>query len=410
MKILMIDKYNYIRGGSETYLFALKDMLEKNGHEIVMFSMKSEKNFPSKYSEYFVKNIDYTQGGIKKITNGLKLINSREAYVNICRLIEDTKPDVAHINLIYHQLTPSVIHALKKYNIPMVYVSHDYKIVCPNYKLYNNGVCRKCYGGKYINCLKTKCHKDSLVNSLLMTIEAYYHRFKGSYDLVDKIITPSNFVANELIKSGIDGNKIKSLPNFLTVNHNIDLSKIKKENTLLYYGRLSNEKGLFVLMEALKYIKSDINVNIVGIGPEEEKLKAFIKENKIKNVSFLGFKSGQDLHSEIAKAKCTVLPSIWHEAFGLTVTESFGLGTPVIGSKMGAIQENIEDKVNGAIFESGNSKELAEKIDWIFSLDEQEYDSLVKNSIEKSKEFDIDKYYTKIMDIYNEVISKTKNK
>ena len=72
--------------------------------------------------------------------------------------------------------------------------------------------------------------------------------------------------------------------------------------------------------------------------------------------------------------------------------------------------ENIEDKVNGAIFESGNSKELAEKIDWIFSLDEQEYDSLVKNSIEKSKEFDIDKYYTKIMDIYNEVISKTKNK
>lgn len=410
MKILMIDKYHYIKGGSETYLFALKDMLEKNGHEIIMFSMNSKKNFPSKYSEYFVKNIDYKQGGIKKITNALKLINSKEAYVKLCKLIEDTKPDVAHINLIYHQLTPSVIHALKKYNIPMVYISHDYKIVCPNYKLYNNGVCRKCYGGKYINCVKTKCHKGSLVNSLLVTIEAYYHRFKRSYDLVDKIITPSNFVANELIKFGISSNKIKSLPNFLTVNHNIDLSEIRKENTLLYYGRLSNEKGLFVLMESLRYIKSDININIVGIGPEEKMLKTFIKDNKIKNVNLLGFKSGQDLHNEISKAKCTVLPSIWHEAFGLTVTESFALGTPVIGSKMGAIQENIEDKVNGAIFESGNSRELAEKINWIFSLDEREYRKLVENSINKSKEFDIDKYYTKIIGVYNEVILKSKNK
>ena len=137
-------------------------------------------------------------------------------------------------------------------------------------------------------------------------------------------------------------------------------------------------------------------------------VKTFIKENKIRNVSLLGFKSGQDLHSEIARAKCTVLPSIWHEAFGLTVTESFALGTPVIGSKMGAIQENIEDKVNGAIFESGNSRELAEKINWIFSLDEEEYNELVKNSIKKSKEFDIDKYYTKIMDVYNEAILKVK--
>ncbi|MDU1855822.1 MAG: glycosyltransferase family 1 protein, partial [Clostridium baratii] len=105
MKILMLDKYHYIKGGSETYLFALKDILEKKGHEIIMFSMQSDKNFESKYSKYFVKNIDYTQGGINKIKNAVKLINSKEAYNNLCRLIEDTKPDVAHINLIYHQLT-----------------------------------------------------------------------------------------------------------------------------------------------------------------------------------------------------------------------------------------------------------------------------------------------------------------
>ncbi|BFK82373.1 glycosyltransferase family 4 protein [Clostridium baratii] len=406
MKILMLDKYHYIKGGSETYLFALKDILEKKGHEIIMFSMQSDKNFESKYSKYFVKNIDYTQGGINKIKNAVKLINSKEAYNNLCRLIEDTKPDVAHINLIYHQLTPSVIHALKKYNIPMVYVSHDYKIVCPNYKIYNNEVCRKCYGGKYINATKTKCHKNSFINSLLVTIEAYYHKYKKSYELIDKIITPSYFVKEELIKAGIREDKIIALPNFLTIDYNIDLKNIKKENTLLYYGRLSNEKGLFVLMEAIKNIDKNINVKIIGVGPEEEKIRKFIEDEKLKNVKLLGFKSDKELYTEIAKAKCAVLPSIWHETFGLTVTEAFSLGTPVIGSKMGAIQENIINLETGALFDSKDSTDLANKINWLFNLKEEKYINLVQNSINKSKEYDIEKYYKKIINIYEEVLDK----
>lgn len=406
MKILMLDKYHYIKGGSETYLFALKDILEKKGHEIIMFSMESDKNFKSEYSKYFVKNIDYSQGGVKRVKNGLKLINSREAYNNLCKLIEDTKPDIAHINLIYHQLTPSVIHALKKYNIPMVYVSHDYKIICPNYKIYNNEVCRKCYGGRYINAAKTKCHKNSFINSLLVTIEAYYHKYKKSYELIDKIITPSYFVKKELIKAGIREDKVIALPNFLTVNHDIDLNNIEKENTLLYYGRLSSEKGLFVLMESIKNIDKNINVKIVGIGPEEDKIREFIENENLKNVKLLGFKSGKELHMEIAKARCAVLPSIWHETFGLTITEAFSLGTPVIGSRMGAIQDNITDFKTGILFNSGDSGDLSDKINWLFNLNKDKYNELVQNSINKAKEYDIEKYYKKIMNVYESVIKK----
>lgn len=161
MKILVLNKNNYIKGGSDTYLFNLIDSFEKKGHEVIMFSMKHPNNFESKYNDYFVDEVNYKDKGIRnKIKNAKKLINSREAYENLCKLIEDTKPDVAHINLIYHQLTPSVIHALRKYDIPMIYIVHDYKIICPNYKLYNNNeVCRKCYGGKYYNCFLEKCHK-----------------------------------------------------------------------------------------------------------------------------------------------------------------------------------------------------------------------------------------------------------
>lgn len=407
MKILLIDKYYYRKGGSQTYLLELQAKLEGEGHEVIVFSMKSDENYPSKYKDHFVEHIDYTARGIQKIKNSLKLIYSREAYNKLCCLIEKTKPDIAHVNLVYHQLTPSVLHALKKYRVPMVYVSHDFKLICPNYKLYNNDeVCRKCYGGKYLNCLTSKCHKGSSIASLLVTIEAYTHKWLKSYQLLDKIIAPSYYIEQELLKAGIDKNKIVCLPNFLTMKAEIDLNKIKKEETLLYYGRLSNEKGLLVLLEALRQVKSNVQVKIIGKGPQQEELEQFIQKHQLNNVSFLGFKSGIELQSEIAKAKVTVLPAVWNEPFGLTVIESLSLGTPVIGTKVGAIIENIEDGKCGALVEKGDASQLAAKIDWIMTLSQQEYDCLVEASIEKSKKYSIDDYYIKLVKLYESITTK----
>ncbi len=403
MKILMIDKYYYRKGGSQTYLLELKQKLEDEGHEIIMFSMQSEENLPSKYEPYFVNHIDYSAGGFNKIKNSLKLIYSREAYKKLTQLIKETKPDIAHINLIYHQLTPSVIHALRKNNIPMVYISHDFKLICPNYKLYHNGVCRKCYGGKYINCFKARCHKGSLVGSALVTIEAYTHKMLKSYKYLDKIIAPSHYIEEELLKAGIHKDKVICLPNFLTMKTQIDLSRYSKENTLLYYGRLSPEKGLMVLLEALTKINTPIQVKIIGKGPQQEELERFIDEMNLTNVSFLGFMTGSELQKEIAKAKATVLPAIWNEPFGLTVIESLSLGTPVIGSQAGAIGENIEDKLCGFLVEPNNAEDLANKIDELFNLPQQEYEMMASNALIKAKDYSIDEYYKNLISIYKSV-------
>ena len=404
MKILMIDKYYYRKGGSQTYLLELKQKLEDEGHEIIMFSMKSEENIPSLYESYFVDHVDYSSGGLNKIKNSLKLIYSYEAYNKLTKLIKETKPDIAHVNLVYHQLTPSVIHALKKNNIPMVYVSHDFKIICPNYKLYNNGVCRKCYGGKYINCLTEKCHKGSLVGSALVTIEAYVHKMLKSYKYLDKIIAPSHYIEEELLKAGIEQEKVICLPNFLTMKNQIDLSNYSKDNTLLYYGRLSPEKGLHILLEALTKIDTTIQVKIIGKGPQQEELERFISERGLTNVSFLGFMTGKELQEEIARAKATVLPAIWNEPFGLTVIESLSLGTPVIGSRAGAIGENIEDKSCGLLVEPNNVDDLVDKIDQLFNLPKNEYEMMVFNALKKAENYSIDEYYKKIMDVYAAVL------
>ena len=119
MKVLLINKYNFIKGGSEIYTFGLKDMLIEDGHEVIDFSMKSLKNQYSKYSDYFVEEIDYSNNKLlNKVKNSINLIYSREACHKLEELIKKTKPDIAHVNLIYHQLTPSILHILKKFNIP----------------------------------------------------------------------------------------------------------------------------------------------------------------------------------------------------------------------------------------------------------------------------------------------------
>ena len=406
MKVLLINKYNFIKGGSEVYTFGLKDMLIEDGHEVIDFAMRNPKNEHSKYSKYFVDEIDYSDKRLlNKVKNSIKLIYSREASEKLERLINDTRPDIAHVNLIYHQLTPSILHTLKKFNIPIVFTSHDYKVICPNYKLYNNGLCDKCINESYINCFKGKCHKNSLVFSLLLTIEAYFHKYIKSYDLVDSIICPSQFMKNRLIQSGISEEKLIHIPNFINPKYYLESKKyrkIDKSRDLLYYGRLSDEKGLLNLMKALKLVNKEIKVKIIGTGPQEEELKIFIKENNISNVEFLGFKSGHELYDEISKAYCTIIPAIWHEVFGLTIIESFAFGTPVIGANLGGISELITNEKTGFIFD--NVEELANCINRLLDIDDNDYRKISNNCIIEAEKYSPKVIYNEILKVYSNLL------
>ena len=408
MKVLLINKYYYIKGGSETYFFGIKDILEKNGHEVVVFSMKDDKNFESKYEKNFVENINYNNKSlISKIKNGLKLINSHEAYIKLCKLIEETKPDIAHVNLIYHQLTPAIFHALKKYNIPIVFTAHDYKIICPNYKIYNrNRICKKCYGGKYYNCFLNNCHKKSFSYSFLLMLEAYYHKFKGSYELINKIICPSKFMKEQILLSGIPSNKLIHIPNFISNEFYIikfDKESFKRENIILYYGRLSKEKGIETLLDAKKRI-DNVKLKIIGIGPEEEYLKNKVKDEKINNVIFLGFKSGNDLLREISSSKCTIIPSVWNEVFGLTIIESFSVGTPVIGAKAGGITEIIKENLTGFLYNPYDITELVDRINKVVNMEDKAYLNMAENCYKEKLVYSSETYYLELIRVYDATI------
>ena len=403
MKILMVNKFFYIKGGSETYYFSLKELLEKNGHEVIDFSMQDDKNFDSKYSKYFVENVDYNkkQSFVSKVKEAKKIIYSTEAKNNLEKLIYETKPDIAHLHIFQHQLSLSILDVLEKYKIPIVYTAHDLKMICPNYKMLTNGkVCEACKGHKYINCLKNKCIKDSFAKSTIGIMEAYINKWRNAYNKIDYIITPSKFYRDKFIEFGVDKDKIEHIPNFLDTKE-VDFDRLENQNYFLYFGRLSEEKGILTLIKAFDGI--DANLKIVGTGPLKEEIEEFVKNNNLSNIEILGFKSGKELNTLVANSKAVVLPSEWYENGPFSAIESLKLGRILIGSDLGGIPELING--NGYIFEHGNVNDLNEKLKMVCKLSNEEIQKMQNRSFEMFKTQYIDEiHYRKIMNVYNKLL------
>lgn len=404
MKILMVNKFHYIKGGSETYYFALKTLLEKNGHKVIDFSMKDSRNYESPYSKYFVDNIDYNakQNIINKIKLGTKLIYSLEAKRKLEKLIQEEKPDIAHLHIFQHQISLSILDVLKKYNIPVVYTAHDLQMLCPNYQMLSKGkVCEKCKNNKYINCTINKCIKNSFAKSALGTIEGYFNKIYKKYDVIDKIITPSEFYRNKFIEFGVDENRVIHLTNFLE-RDKPDVNLIEEEY-YLYFGRLSHEKGILTLVKAA--IETNINLYIVGNGPIKNEIENIIKSNNAQNIKLLGFKKDQELIDIIGNSKAVILPSEWYENGPYSAIESLQLGRPIIGSDLGGIPELIKEGKNGFIFANGNINELKKSILKMENLNQNEYAEFVNNSLNVFEKKYMGKlHYNKLIKVYEALL------
>ncbi len=404
MKILLANKFFYIKGGAEASFFTTAELLENNRNKIIFFSMNHPKNFSSKYEKYFVSNVDYENNNMKnKISVSLKLLYSFEARRKVENLIKKEKPDIAHLNNIYHQISPSILHVFKKNRIPIIITLRDYKLVCASYLMLNHGeICEACKNGRYYNCFINGCVKDSKIKSLLNTIEMYlHHKMLNIYNLVDVFISPSKFLKKKLEKMGFKG-KIFYLPNFVEVE-NFKPKYYWQENSIVYFGRLSKEKGLFNLIEGAKDLR--VMIKIIGDGPIKESLKSVCRSKKLKNIKFLGYKGGENLKNEIRKSMFVVLPSEWYENNPRSIIEGFALGKPAIGTRIGGIPELIKDRETGLTYETGNIEDLRAKIMYLINSPDKivEMGKNARRFVEK--ELNGEKHYQRLMEIYEQAIA-----
>ncbi len=401
MKILLANKFFHLNGGSETVLFQERNFLLQQGHEIIDFSMVDERNSPSPYSDFFVPNITYDSGGgiVQNLQQAISFIHSSVAVGKIKELIIQEKPQIAHLHNIYHQLTPSIISVLKKHGVTVVLTLHDCKLVCPSYFAIRNGqICNACAGGRFWNAFTMNC-SNSLMRGFLLSAEAFFHKWRGSYDKVDLFLSPSRFFA-DLISQRIPQEKLKILHNGIDVN--TYKPNYTDQGYCLFFGRLSQEKGVETLLQAYRNLQANMPLKIVGSGPLEEMLR-----QKYPEVEFLGYQSGQALKNFIANAAFIIAPSEGYENCSMMVLESMAFGKPIIGSKIAGIPEQIEDRKTGLLFEMGNVTELAKKMRLLTE------DSELRNQMGRAarrkleKEYSLAEHNQQLLEIYSALLGNT---
>ena len=405
----MCNSFYYLRGGVERCFFDLLDLFSKHGHENILFCMHHERNLSTPYEKYFLEAVDFpvlmqqSTNLRTKLRVVERVLYYKDAQSYIEQLIQDTKPEIAHIQQIDHEISPSIIPIIKQHNIPIVQTLHDYKPVCPNTNFFSHGeICERCAGKNFYYATLKKCKRGALMPSILASAEAYFQKLTKIYEKnVNLFIVPSKFLENKLTQYGYQGKMIQ-LPHF--VNLDMFIPSTEKSDYFIYFGRLVALKGVRTLLKALEHVKTQKILFIIGEGELESQLKDYARQHNINNVQFKGYMPTQDLIPFIQKAMFTIFPSECYENYPMAIVESLACATPVVGSNLGGISELIDHGQTGLLFEPGNPFDLAEKIQYLVDHSDRAAEMGQNGRKQVEHANNPQQYYEKIMQLYQNLL------
>lgn len=384
MKILHVNKFFDLRGGTEAYLHQLMERQRAAGHEVHALSTRSPENLPSSDAERFVERFDLSKsdGPVRDAQKALAFVWNREAKRAMDAAIRDLAPDVVHLHNIYHHLSTSILAPIRDARIPCVQTLHDYKLACPNYKMFTEGApCERCKGGRYFEAVKHHCLFPSTAGNVLAAMEMGMTKAFQSYErTIRTFICPTQFVADKMSAWGEPSSKFTVLPN--PVAEAAQMAS-RDGGYILAAGRVSQEKGLDVLIRAAASVP-ELNIRIAGIGPEESRLKSLVSTMDVTNVEFVGFLRGMDLWEARRGAIALAVPSVWYENAPLAVLEAMAEGLPIIASRIGGLPELVQHDGNGLLVEAGNVAAWSDALRRFSMLPKEETDRFAAISRERA--------------------------
>ena len=364
MRVLYCNKYNFPFSGTEVYLFELMELMRTQGHEVALFSMADPRGKPTPYDQYFLPHVDFKSRHslLGRTRLAAHAIYSRDARLRLRRMLAEFRPDVAHVRNIYHHLSPSILWELKAQGVPVVYHLNDFKLLCPSYNMVAHGQsCERCRSGRFWKVVANGCYAGPPGSAVVLAAEAYVHRWLRTYEkCVDRFVAPSRFVKLRLMENGWDERKIEVLPHFQALPERTPAVP-KADAPILYFGRLSEEKGLKDLLQAMRRVPH-MRLQIAGEGPQRLELERLALGLGLTRVDFLGQVQRAELDQLIARSRFTVLPSHAYETLGKSILESYAQGRAVIASDLGSRREVVREGKTGLLFPPGNVPQLAEAI------------------------------------------------
>lgn len=401
MRIMNVNQSSKIIGGSDIYWKSLSELLIEHGHDV--FEFYSQKNDIEGSKLIFPKEVDFES---PKIIDLLRYCYNFDASSKIDSFINENSPQIAHLHIYYGKLTSSILRAIANRGMPIVQTLHEYKVVCPTYKMYrDDNVCYDCKDNKFHSALINKCNRRSFSRSLLSTVESYLTLLNGSQSKIDQFITVSDYQKRELVKMGMAEDRIETVHNF--IDSNLFNSAPMTGEYFLYFGRIEKEKGIQVILSAADKLKNiGCKFLFVGDGNFLEEAKEIVSNRKLTNVTFYGSVERTKIPSLISRSIAVLAPSLWSETFGLVLLEAFACSKPVVASNIGGMTEIITDSIDGFLIKPGDVDELAEKLLFLFGNSESAR-KMGENGLKKQDtKFSRDVHYSKINRIYNTLVSK----
>ncbi len=372
MKIVLVNYRYFISGGPERYYFNIKEILEREGHAVIPFSIKSSRNLPNDYEKYFLDIVDdevYFAQAKKSLKVVLKsftrMFYSFEAKSKFKRLLQDTEPDIVYIMQYHNKISPSIIDAARSLRIPVVHRISDFQYMCPNALFYNDekGVCEDCLKGKRWSCVKHKCVLNSPVYSAIKMAAKGLHDIMGIHKRVDAFVVPSSFTLGKLYEYGIPTEKLNHIPTFFNLKEKNP--EVTYEPFVLFVGRIEKQKGLMTLVKAFE--GTDYNLKIIGFSNDgyEDELKEYLK-GKRHRIEFLGRMNFDEIVPYLKSCLCTTVPSEWYDNFPNVILESFAYKKAVIATDFGSLPELVNPHETGLTFQYADVEDFRKQINYAF--------------------------------------------
>ncbi|MEM8890428.1 MAG: glycosyltransferase family 4 protein [Bacteroidota bacterium] len=390
MRILLIHNYYLQKGGEDTVFRSETELLKSHGHEVEQLSFHN-------------KDIDSAWGKISMFWKGLY---NRKSYRLVEEKIAAFKPDIIHIHNLFYLASPSILYAARKMGVPVVMTLHNYRLICPSVYLYHKG---RIYEDNIhktfpVKAIFQKVWNNNLGLTALITLITSFHKYRNTWNkLIDGYIVFTEFAKSKFVGSSIKVPEKKFFikPNF-TEDNGCNLEH--REDYYLFIGRLSEEKGMEVLLEAAN--KGNFRLEILGDGPFRDQVEALAAQNE--RVSYPGFLPKEEIVQKLKSCRALIFPSIWYEGMPMVILEALATGTPIIVSDLGNPGRMIEDRQSGLHFEPNNSESLLSKIAELDASPELQ-NKLVKGAREiYEKKYTPEENYETLLSVYENILQKSR--
>jgi glycosyltransferase involved in cell wall biosynthesis len=382
MNILMIHNAYQQPGGEDQVFRQESQLLKDHGHRVVLLE------------EHNDRVADRGQLQLAADT-----IWSKSAHDRIGELIRAERIELVHAHNTFPLLSPSVYHAAKEIGVPIVQTLHNYRLTCPAATLFRNGgICEDCVGKVPWRSVVHACYRDSRPATAVTAAMLTTHRALGTYrNAVTRYIALSEFTRNKFVEAGLPAERLVVKPNFLVRDPGVGQGD---GGFCLFAGRLTEEKGIRVLLEAWTQFRPGLPLLIVGQGSLESEVIAAAQQNPM--IRFERWMAKDQLMATFHQAAALVLPSIWYEPFSMTILEAFATGLPVITSKLGTMVSVIDHARTGLHFEPGSASALSTQVGAIA----EDGDLLLRMRRNARREFETkytgDVNYRQLMTIYRD--------